>query len=296
MSNHELIYQIRAMQEQEVSASYRCTDYISLVHNVEFSCMDRRALCGWGFKIIAVSNAKCNGNVISRTTAVVAISFFDRFLSSHTPSAMRVLSDIPSIQLAFVACLVIALKVKDGLNVESEFVSKAICKNTYNAQEINAMEIEVLRSLGWRLNGPSANDFIDYFFEEMPYFDGGGVQKEMAVQFAKALVEQSVMEYTVALRLPSQIAFAAICCAVEYVSPSCFANCLAFLQRISGLEPDDANLRLVLETMVDLVICECIHTEQDQQASSTERQQNDDEEVNSVSTENSPSCISNIRN
>ena len=144
MSNPEFISQIRAMQQQEKSASNRCTDYISSIHNVvDFSSSDRQALCDWGFKTIAA----CNG--ISRTTAAVAISYFDRFLGSSTMSAQRALSDIPRIQLAFVACLIISLKVKGGLSVESEFVSDTVCRNMYTAQEINDMEIEVLQALEW---------------------------------------------------------------------------------------------------------------------------------------------------
>ena len=168
MRNTELISQMHMMQRQETLASYRCTDYIYSPHNHIFSSSNRQALCEWGFHTITAFSG------IRRTTVVVAISYFDRFLGSSTPSANRVLSNINHIQLAFVACLVVALKVKAGLNVDTEFVSRVVCRNGYSAQEINDMEIEVLQALRWKLNGPTAHDFIDYFFEDMPYFDEDG--------------------------------------------------------------------------------------------------------------------------
>lgn len=284
----DLVSQIRAMQQQEKSVSYRCTDYLSSIHNVDFSSSDRQALCDWGFKIIA----SCNS--ISRTAAVVAISYFDRFLGSPTPSAKRALPDIPRLQLAFVACLVIALKVEGGFNVETEFVSDVICRNMYDAQEINGMEIEILQALGWRLHGPTVHDFIDYFFEKMPYSNEDGVQKEMVVQFSKCLAELAVTEYSVALQLPSQVAFAAICCAVEYAAPCCLANSRSFLLTISGLDPDDTDLRSVINIMPTLLVRESHPAEQDRQESNTGRDRND-EAANSISSGSSPRFVAETR-
>ena len=247
--SREIVSQIRLMQQLEISASYRCTDYIASPHNeAAISCLDRKALCDWGFSVITTLTG------ISRATAVVAILYFDRFLGSSTSSAKRALSDTPRLQLAFVACLVIALKVKAGLNVESQFVSGMVCNDMYAAEEINDMEIEILQALRWKLNGPTAHDFIDYFFEEMPYWDEDGIQKKMAKSLSKTLVESAVTEYKLALQLPSQIAFAAISYTLDYTTPSSFESCLAYLCTISGIDSNDVELRSARDDLRNLVI------------------------------------------
>ena len=287
MRNSELISQIRMMQRQEKSASYRCTDYISSPCNTIFSSMDRHVLCEWGFNSIGAFSG------ISCTTVVHAISYFDRFLGSSTLIANRVMSNINHIQLAFVACLVVALKVKAGLNVETEFVSRVVCRNRYSTQEINAMEMEVLQALSWKLNGPTAHDFIDYFFEDMPYFDEDGVQKDIVVQLSKALVELALREYKVAFQLPSQIAFGAITCALDYAEPSSSSRSLAHLYEISGYDPNDAELRDVLGKIrfLAMITLNSLRTGRDRRATATGRYQNNDNDADSVSSESSPRSI-----
>lgn len=265
------------MQQQETSPSYRCTDYISSSDNVEFSCSDRRALCDWGYKTIAA----CNG--ISRQTAVVAISYFDRYLSSPASSAKRTLSDLPSIQLAFVTCLVIALKTDSGFHVESDFVSSVVCKNMYQAEEINTMEIEILRTLSWKLSGPTAHDFIDYFLEATPQINGS--DKEFTRYFSKALVEVAVMNYDVAIRLPSEVALIALWCALEYVGFG-RATDLPFIS-ISGLDLNDAAMRSLFKTIIDIVFLEFLP------GRDSERQQVEgDDGTNSEASRHSPTCVS----
>ena len=121
----------------------------------------------------------------------------------------------------------------------------------------------------------------------MPFLDEDGVQKEMVVQLSKTFVDLAVTEYFMALQLPSQVAFAAVLCAVDYVAPISFANSLAYLRMISGLDTNDAEFRLVLDTVMGLVIRVFIPTEQDRLENAAE----DD----SVSSDSSPTCIAKAR-
>jgi hypothetical protein len=148
------------MKEQEQAEAYKCDDYMSYANGLYPS--DRTALCNWGYQIITA----CKG--VSRLTAVKAFSYFDRFLSTSSHIAQHALEDIRVSQLAFVASLVIALKVDSGFNVEPDFVSKFICTDMYDAEQINKMELEILQALEWRVNGPTPHDFIDSFLEIIP--------------------------------------------------------------------------------------------------------------------------------
>lgn len=269
------------MLKQEKSSFYKCIDYMSLYfdeNDASFSYSDRQALCNWGYQTIKACNVD-----ISRSTVLIAISYFDRFLSDSASTDNGILSDLPRIQLAFVTCLVIALKVNSGFNVESNFVSNVVCRNMYDAQELIDMEIEILRVLSFKLSGPTAHDFIDYFLEATQCLEG--VQQAFVVQFSKALVDLAATKYKLAIQLPSELALAAICCALEYAGLTS-VNSLSFLQTISGLRLNDTKLRSMFKTMIRLVVHELV-PEMEREAI-MERQRNDGSD--SVSSESSPVC------
>jgi hypothetical protein len=171
-------------------------------------------------------------------------------MSSNTSAAKQALNDVAEFQLAFVTCLVIALKIYSGFNVQTDFVSDVITKNSYDAEELDEMEIEILQSLGWKLSGPTPHDFIDYFLEAMPGVDGTSL--DLAKRLSKALVEPAMTKYTTLLHYPSEIAFVSICCAMYHVDTSLMNN-LPFLQMISGLDFRHGSLRLLYGTMICLV-------------------------------------------
>jgi hypothetical protein len=263
------------MQQQE--KAYRCTDYVSM-SNAAVRPEDRQALCDWGYQTIAA----CNG--ASRSTAVTAFSIFDRFLSSPSPAAARALADIHDFQLAFVACLVIALKVRSGFKVETDFVSETVCGNMYCPEELNEMEMCILKALQWKLNGPTSHDFIDYYIEAMMI---EGIHREFLTRFSKALVEIAVTRYSVALQLPSEVAFTAICCALEYAEFDSTMESLSLLQLVSGLNPNDQELRFLFKTMIRLV-----HTFLSKSDNGSEEiPHEEDEEVESVISDESPTSV-----
>ena len=271
-----LFAQIAVMQQQERTPSYRVTDYISRF-DAAVTPSDREALCNWGYQAIAA----CDG--ASRSTVVVAISYFDRFLSSRIPMANRALSETHYFQLTFVTSLVIALKVHAGFNVEHDFVSSVICRNNYETEEITCMEIQILQALTWKTSGPTAHDFIDYFLEVTP--DIGGSYKDFVKRFSKALVELAMIRYNVALQCPSVIAFTAIRCTFHLNSSELVSsNSLSFLEAISGVgNPwDDRVLVSLFGTMFGLVE-EVLFLNENRDAAYPQQ-----DDIHSVSTESSP--------
>eukprot|EP00956_Cyclotella_meneghiniana_P007441 scaffold10123_cov24-Cyclotella_meneghiniana.AAC.2 len=239
MNDPLVVSQICIMLQQEKSLSYKCSDYLSTTQAI--GPTHREALCKWGYQTIAA----CHG--VSRLTAVVAFGYFDRFLSSNTPAANRALNDVTECQLAFVTCLVIALKIHSGFNVETNFVSNVITKNSYDAVEIDNMELHILQSLGWKLNGPTPHDFIDYFLEVMPGVDG--VRLECVKRLSKTLVETALTGYTTVLHYPSEVAFTSLFYALHHVDVSLMNN-LLFLHMILGLDFRHHKMRLLFESMI----------------------------------------------
>ena len=79
----------------------------------------------------------------------------------------------------------------------------------YCPEELVEMEVEILRTLGWRLNGLTPCDFIHHFFELLPpSLDKESI--EMLVNRAVKNSEDVMAEYSVALEPYSSIALAAI--------------------------------------------------------------------------------------
>ncbi|KAL7506165.1 hypothetical protein ACHAXN_003711 [Cyclotella atomus] len=245
MDYSSLVSQIRVMHQQEKSISYRSIDYMSMAANIVRLCpSDREALCIWGYRTVAACNGVC------RSTAVKAISYFDRFLGTSAPAAMRARTDLGDAQLAFIACLVISLKVHSCFNVKADFVSNVVCRNEYDANEICAMELYVLQALGWKLNGPLGHDFIDYYLEAVPSIQG--IHREFLTQLSKGLVELAMTKYSMALHRPSEVAFASIFCALQYAEFDVTVSLLA-IQMISGLDQNDPKLRKLFHFMSCLV-------------------------------------------
>ena len=54
------------------------------------------------------------------------------------------------------------------MDVTPNFVAESLCDGMYHPEEIINMEVEVLRSLDWWLNGPTPLDFIQHFMELLP--------------------------------------------------------------------------------------------------------------------------------
>ena len=150
-------------------------------------------------------------------------------------------------QLAFLTCLVIALKCRAGMQVDSPFVSETICQGMYSPTEIVHMEQVVLEALEWRLNGPSPQEFIDALLQLLPLStttstsstsnnssssrgnsnkteSSSNQQQVLLADRLKSLacthVESSMLDPTMALQPPSRIAYAALLVAMSKLSSS----------------------------------------------------------------------------
>eukprot|EP00804_Cyclotella_cryptica_P009777 CCRYP_013230-RA/>CCRYP_013230-RA protein AED:0.16 eAED:0.00 QI:0/0/0/1/0/0/2/0/214 len=195
---------------------------------------DRKELCNWGYHIIAA----CSG--VDRSTAVVAISYFDRFLSTSSPFAKCALNDT-------------SLKVHSVFDVKLNFVSSVLCDGLYDTREIGLMEIEVLKALEWRLNGPIPHDFIDKFLHLLPLEP---IHFKCLSFISKALSEKAHTMYPMALAAPSALAFASIFCSLQYMSsasPLTNLSILHIADVIPGLNISNRQVRVICRRMVPLI-------------------------------------------
>ena len=86
------------------------------------------------------------------------MALLDRFLS-HSPNAPTYLSDRKSFQLLSMATLYVAIKTTERVAIGSEFLSQ-MSRGAYTKGDIEAVEMELLQGLEWRVNPPTAMQFI----------------------------------------------------------------------------------------------------------------------------------------
>ena len=188
---------IQFMQEQE--SQYRARDHLSSP-SATITSDDRRVLCSWSYCIVE----SCS---IDKSVACIAMSYLDRFMSTSSHRAMTALLSRQEYQLALVSCLVIALKCREGIRVGTDFVADTICLGLYEKDEIDAMEMEVLQALKWKLNGPSSHEFINAIVELLP---GSIDATSSLIALAYDHIEAAILDYEMALQPSSSLAYAAL--------------------------------------------------------------------------------------
>ena len=241
------------MHHQE--AVYQCSDYFgesqevrryfpSPNPNANITVKDRRMLCEWSYRIVELCQ-------LDRQVAVVAIQYFDRFLatSSSSTSSQRATIALVSrreFQLASISCLIIALKNRAGMVVDSAFVSDILCQSMYTPQELYEMEIEILRALDWRLNGPTPHDFIHRFLELFPSTHSIDVVEEI-MSHSERVSELAMLDYTLAVEgSPSTIALASIMGAIHRSDRVGVLDFLRAIEDITGLlHVNDTTIRFI---------------------------------------------------
>lgn len=249
--------QIRTMRIQETSSYKISKDYF---HDGAAECNDfmvspevRATMLSWAYDVLDVCK-------IGRHVAITAVTYLDRYLADNIgPCANEALSSRRNFQLTFIACLIIALKNCAGMKVESEFVSGVLCHGLYHEKEILDTEMEVLRGLGWRLNGPTAIDFIHVFMQLLPNQDD--LKRKTLLNAAEVLAEHAMMNYSLAVQEPSLIAYASINIALSSLGRKYFGGMqvddmdrfiwMQSVAMIGGLDIEGPLVRLIHGEMVE---------------------------------------------
>lgn len=180
----------------------------------------RGKLCDWCYSIV-------DGYELDRSTAAVAMSYFDR-LVPRTKGRYWILS--------IAACLNIAIKVNSygGQMISpkkmAELASTIMSNNdkSYSSGDILKMEIYVLEELDWFVNPPVPQTFLDiispilthspmcqYDFDDEDNVVIDGEVRHILCQTAQFLCELSVFDVFFSTENPSAIAIAALLVALD---------------------------------------------------------------------------------
>jgi len=228
------------MREQETH--YRINPDCLFAPGATVTPDDRRVMCSWSYQIVD----SCS---VDRSVAVIGMSYLDRFMCTSSPRAATALASRREYLLAVVSCLVIALKCRGGIKVGTGFVADAVCQGLYGADELEAMEMEVLRALAWRLSGPSPHDFVDAIVgllapsssarsSSSSRSDHPGVGVSSLVLSARAHVEAAALDHAMAAQPSSSLAYAALLMSLrktEFLDGIRPAELLAWTHKLAGI-------------------------------------------------------------
>lgn len=217
MSISEVADRIAVMQHQELV--YRCNDYIihtstsyplqsnhhpsSNAVNDQIDRECRVKMCEWFYQVVDA----CKFN---RETVATSMSYFDRFLSTDNAVAKEALIDRKLYQLAAMTCLYTAVKINEPSIMDPALLS-SISGGVYSEEDFVGMEVQILKALGWRVNGPTAHDFTSHLLALLPHVSSCSdrVTKDL-VDFSRYQIEVAVSDYDLCLQKPSIVALAAI--------------------------------------------------------------------------------------
>ena len=107
----------------------------------------RQKICYWTFNVIDHFD-------LSRTTAVISMDIFDRFLATR---GNRCTPDFAL--LAAITTLYISLKIHEQTKISSESLCN-LSRGRFSPTEIEEMEIEILKDLSWLVHPPVVTDFL----------------------------------------------------------------------------------------------------------------------------------------
>jgi len=135
---------------------HRVTNDANMQQGMDEDC--RSKMVEWCYKVVDF----CKYN---RETVSITMSYFDRFLA--TPRGLLLCSDLKTFQLACMTCLYTAIKVHEPEAMQPEAISK-LSQGIYSAEEVEAMELEIIKALEWRMNPPTALSFLRVYLSFLP--------------------------------------------------------------------------------------------------------------------------------
>ena len=152
----------------EKEKDYRCHDCLrgcndKPAQDGSISVSSRSQVCEWMFRTVD----QIEGSEPRSETAAIAMSLLDRYLwrlrsKGTTLESEGFILNLRCYKLAAVACLCIALKMS-GLRLSKSTLCRL--SGCYSVAKPFSVECHILSSLRWRLNGPTALQFVHHFLE-----------------------------------------------------------------------------------------------------------------------------------
>ena len=219
---------LEAMCRQEAT-SYKCEDYLHrhlqppssqederLLQQDIQTCVNNRAkMSQWCMTLMDTCQ-------LNRETVSIAMSNFDRFLATREGAEICI-DDSSTFQLACMTSLYSAIKIHEEKAISPETLAY-ISRGFYSSQDMEDMELTMLKALQWRVNAPTPLAFCREFLRLVPHHQMDAGTQEQVLSLAKIQTELAVGDYRFVTVNASSIAYAALSNAVEVLGLKMPAN------------------------------------------------------------------------
>ena len=190
---------------------------------------------------------------LQRETAIIAMSYLDRFMSTTAPQAKRARYNRRQYQLISFTCLYIAIKISEPTALSISMCS-TLSRGVHSIDDIIACEKNILKGLKWRMNGPTPHQFVHHMLQLLPNEDKDTSSSRSVVASkvyadSQSEIEIAVEDYACVSLRSSSIAVAALLNSLDTL-PQDTLSCdkkIHFIQIISDtLGIDVSNSPLVM--------------------------------------------------
>mmetsp|Transcript_10917 Transcript_10917/g.19090 ORF Transcript_10917/g.19090 Transcript_10917/m.19090 type:complete len:322 (-) Transcript_10917:204-1169(-) len=155
---HRCIITMLKQEQHYVCHNYLKGNKHKIVGAIDATC--RFKVCQWIFQTVRQAR-------LQSETAIIAISYLDRFLCSNSSRAARARCDRREYQLVAMASLYIAIKIHEPIEMTAASMSQ-LSRGFHSAEDITSCEMAILTSLRWKIQGPTPFQFISYILELLP--------------------------------------------------------------------------------------------------------------------------------
>jgi Cyclin, N-terminal domain/Cyclin, C-terminal domain len=178
-----------------------------------------------------------------RETVAITISCLDRFVSSR-PRQDEVFTNRERFQLAAMACLYSVVKIHEKEAMGTHLMAY-LSRGVFSGDDIEAMEMEILLSIGFFVNPPTALTFSIHLLNAIPSDWMAVETKEFVLELAKYQTEVAVGDVELIRVKPSWIATASLINAMETIKEDVPLQQLIVdsISGISGIRVDDDAFR-----------------------------------------------------
>lgn len=161
MDNASMVMdRLRVMRKQEDTKYITSTEHLNPSRNLK---VDIPLYVEWRTQMLAWGRTIASTCKFQKETVEIAFSIADRFVSIRT----ELLSDSFAYQVACMASLYTAAKINEQHCLTPKQM-ESLSSKRYTAEDIEAMEQEILTELNWLVNPPTATSFVDHLLELVP--------------------------------------------------------------------------------------------------------------------------------
>jgi len=205
---------LRAMLQQEESC-YKIQDYFQHLpsEDVTEEVVDaeaRQQIAQWCMNIMGACN-------FTTEHAAVTMSCLDRFVS--TSDGNKVLLNRFQYQVAALTALYMSVKIHCPQALPPDLVAQ-LSQGMHDVQDIEAMERRMLAALQWRVNPPTAMDFVRMYLDMITSesnTDFDQHTQEVILELTGYQANLSVLQFDLAIEKASHIAVASLMNALECI-------------------------------------------------------------------------------